>query len=239
MLRSHRLKFNALNAINKGLKKEKLYRTLVFEPISKLTGMLSLLIPIQLLIILNSDRIGRLGKFLPKEYFQDKNTLIALLCVVLVFAIVISTATKFYSIRRLSVLIKKLKKNNPLPIRVKYISIFYKAMSEIYLLVVIVALLLWISPIMACICAVISILHMILLEHFQHWNKNATGMILSTTPIATILILLVAILILAYFSSHSIIIYIIIFLLSRIFCSAIAKLDNLLLRFPEKVARKL
>lgn len=239
MLKSHRKKFEILTAINRHLKEERLYTVFILEPISKLSRMLTLLIPIQLLIILNSDGLGRLGRFLPKSYMEDKPLLIAILCGILCLAFIISTASSFYSIRKASQLKKKIKSQRLLPIRAKFITLFFTAKCELYLITTIILLLLWLSPLMAALAALTSIAHMLILDKYQYWSKNVTRMILLTTPVISMIILFIALLLTTYFAEYSIIKCIVIFLLVRIFCGSIAKLDRVLLKIPERLIIRL
>lgn len=238
-LEPQRKKLKALHFIDKKLSSEHLYRTFILEPIAKIARMATFLIPIQLLIIINTDGIGRLKRFFPDASHVDKITLIIALCILLLGAFAVSTASSYFSIRRISALKRKINKQRLLPIKTRYIHSFIRAMSTQYLICSALILILFLSPVMAATCACLTLLHMSFINKFKHRTRNVTNMVLLTTPLVMTLFLLLMLLLIAYLFELPIITCIFIFLLSRIFATSIARLDRILLNLPENLVDQL
>jgi len=193
----------------------------------------SLLIPLQLLIVTQSENLGRLGKAFKLFGLTDTSYLIALLVILLVVCIFLSIASNILyqkTVKRL--LSESRKKKGKLKIQaVRYFLISY---SEKNLITIILVVFLANLPTLAVTSSVMIIVQMLLVETFFLKNREARSTFILSFQFLFMVILFLVIVSAVYVEHIGLMNGILLLLLSRILTESSARLETHILEIPLK-----
>jgi hypothetical protein len=228
ILIQHKKKLERLEELTKKLDDKRLLKAYALSPAIQLLKMMNMLIPIQVLIIMNSDGMGRIGRLL-SGYDINKDYLIYGLLVVLVITMILSILFSYYSIKIESAIAKQASKRK-LGVSEAMVKRVVKAKGEVYLLITIILVIMLLSPILSALASLLLLMHMYAVEDFYKKTPNAMDMLLKTTPVLIFIVIFIVLLLVMFFGDLSLGYAIVMFFLLRIFSNSVPKLERTLLK---------